>query len=92
MPDDEDAYLEEMLQWVHDHSGIPEIGQFLLSLAERTGETLHELAQEKPAEALLLAEALFDMIEDEYTPEQLRAYFKRNQPERVYDTELVLPP
>jgi hypothetical protein len=88
---DEFDSLQDMLTWVHDHSAVPEIGMFLVRLGENHGKTLDQLAEEKPGEALELCEALFWMVEDEYSPEQLHAYFKKHQPERRYDPEFRMP-
>lgn len=90
MPDDADP-LRDMLTWVNEHSTVPEIGAFLVALGANHGKTLEQLAEEDPAQALELCEALFWMVEDEYTAEQLHAYFKKNQPPRRYDPDFKLP-
>lgn len=87
--DEEGNALGEMIAWVNERADDPEIALVLQALGRR-GLTLEKLADENRQEARELCDALFNMVEDTFTDEQLHAYLKKNQPARRVDPSIVL--
>jgi hypothetical protein len=82
--------LGEMIAWVNERASDPEIALILQALGRR-GLTLEKLADENQQEAWELCDAIFNMVEDTFTDEQLHSYLKKNQPARRADTDIILP-
>lgn len=87
--EEERIALNEMIAWVNGHASDPEIALVLGALGDR-GVTLEQLADENREEAWQICDALFNMVEDTFTDEQLHSYLRKNQPQRRYDENLKL--
>lgn len=91
MSEDERAYLTELLEWVQQNAHEESVGEFVQAFARNHGETLYDLAERKPEDALTICEMLFEMVEE--TPEdgeEMREYFLKTQPKPQPDAKQFL--
>jgi uncharacterized lipoprotein YajG len=91
MPDDEDNYLAELLEWVQQHEAEEGVGEFLKAYEANHGETLYALAKTNPNDALVICEMLFEMVEELYDDsDEMHQYFSETQPKPPPDERQLL--